>query len=157
MTAAQIHLALNHLPVLLLPVGLLLLAVGLGRRSLDLKRAGLAFLVAASLAGIPVYLTGEGAEEIIEGRVGVNDADIHEHEEAAEWGFIAVLVTGALAALAFFLTRGNDRFRLAPVLVLLVGLVASVILFRVAHLGGLIRHPELMSGPPVSEVESERD
>lgn len=143
--------------MLLVPVGLLLLAIGLGRRSLDLKRAGLALLVAASLASIPVYLTGEGADEIVEDRVGVNGRDIKEHEEAAEWGFIAVLVTGALAAGALVLTRVKDRFRLAPILVLLVGLVASVILFRVAHLGGLIRHPELISGPSGSDVESERD
>ena len=58
MNPAHVHLALNHVPVVAAAVGVLLLGIGMARRSAALARAGLVtFVVAAALTG-PVFLSG---------------------------------------------------------------------------------------------------
>jgi hypothetical protein len=56
MTWAHLHLALNHVPVVGLPL-LLLLAWGLARRSPEVTRASFALLVLLALITIVVQLT----------------------------------------------------------------------------------------------------
>ena len=83
MNPVDIHLALNHVPVIGVPIALVLLGWGLWRRSPDLTRAGLALLVATALVAVPVYLTGEPAEEVVEGIAGISHRAVHDHEDAA--------------------------------------------------------------------------
>jgi len=60
MNATQIHLALNHIPVLLSITGGLILLFGLIKKNTPVIRTALILLVAAALFTLPVYLTGEG-------------------------------------------------------------------------------------------------
>jgi formate hydrogenlyase subunit 3/multisubunit Na+/H+ antiporter MnhD subunit len=148
MNPAQIHLALNHVPILILPTALALLLVGFLRRSRELTVAALVLAVLAALAVLPVYFSGEGAEELVEHQAGVLHDTIEEHEDAGKFALIAVLATGVLAMLTLLLGRGETagRGRLLIVLVLIVGAWASAVGFRTGHLGGLIRHPEITTG-----------
>ena len=86
MNAAYVHLTLNHVPVLGVVFALPLLGFGLLRRNPALLRAGWVTLVAVALVAIPVYLSGEGAEEIVED--GHADA-ILWHLEGLEAGVYA--------------------------------------------------------------------
>lgn len=148
MNPAQLHLALNHVPILIVPTALALLLVGLLRRSRELTTVALVLAVLASLAVLPVYFSGEGAEELVEDRPGVVHATIEEHEDAGKFALIALLATGVVAALALAIGRGETtgRGRLLLLAVLVVGAWASAVGFRTGHLGGLIRHPEIVSG-----------
>ena len=144
----HLHLMLNHIPILGTVAAALVLGWGLLRRSTEITRLGLVAAVLAALLSIPVYLTGEPAEhQLRELDRTVDRHLIHDHEERAETGFIAVLVTGAAALVALWLARDPGAGRALPCLVC-AGLIVSFGLFAVAAVsGGQIRHPELRPEP----------
>jgi hypothetical protein len=143
-SALHLHLMLNHIPVLGTIAAALVLGWGLLRRSTEIRRLGLVATVVVALFSIPVYLTGEPAEDRLRDLdPSVDRHLIHDHEEKAEVGFIAVLLTGAVALGALWFGRRPDASRTLPAIVC-AGLVVSFGLFAIAALdGGEIRHPEL--------------
>jgi beta-lactamase regulating signal transducer with metallopeptidase domain len=72
MNWAHIHLLLNHVPVLGTIFGLALLGYAVLKRSEALKRAALGVFVAVALLALPVYFTGEPAEEAVQSAAGVS-------------------------------------------------------------------------------------
>ena len=61
-----IHLLSNHFPIILSLTGFIVLTIGLLRHSKIVKQVGLCILLAASIATIPAYISGEEAEHTIE-------------------------------------------------------------------------------------------
>jgi uncharacterized membrane protein len=143
MSASHLHLMLNHLPILGTLFGAAVLAWGLLRGSEEVSRVGLGFFAFAALAAGATYLTGEPAEEAIEGRPAFSEAVVEAHEEFALYALVGAVVLGvlALALLAFYrqspLSPGAGGTALAAALVV-GGLMAYT-----ANLGGKISHPEL--------------
>lgn len=163
MNAAQVHLALNHLPIGLVIVGVPLLLTAILRKSKELKGAASILLMLSALTAIPVFLSGEPAEEIVEHRAGVSERVIHEHEEAAELSLIFIEILGALVLGAWLFERFK-RPMPSPIWfgILALGIVNLGLFVRTAHLGGLIRHDELRSGvvqggEPSSRGDSEKE
>jgi hypothetical protein len=144
MTAAHLHLVLNHIPVLGAIFGVLLLAYGHWRASTSVTKAALGLLVGAGAVAVAVYLTGEPAEEIVEGMAGMSHDALETHEA---WGWYAALasVGTGLAALGALL-YGWGRQSLAPWtvrIVLVLALLTSGLMVYTANLGGKVSHPEL--------------
>jgi uncharacterized membrane protein len=148
MNGGQLHLALNHLPVAGAIFGAGMLVLGMVARSETLRRGALAVLALAALSGPAAFLSGEPAEEVAERIPGISETMIEEHEEAASIALGAVAIAGAVAVagLIFIRRRGAAPKGLYP-LVLVLALAAAAILGRAAHLGGLIRHPEIGAVP----------
>lgn len=145
LSPAHLHLVLNHIPVLgTMIFAPLIILWGLVRRSRDVIHVGLLLTVVLALTAIPVYLTGEPAEEQLENQAWFDKNRVEAHEERAEAGLIAVLVTGALAIGGLWLARGGRPFPGGITVAVLVGLVVSAVLFALAALdGGQIRHDEI--------------
>lgn len=144
MNPAHLHLIVNHLPIVGSLFALVLLGVGLLRRNETLTQAGLVAVLAAAIMCIPAQLTGEGAEEVIEDRLNISHHLIHEHEEAAEIGFVAMEITGALALFGLLLLgRRSPKTTLVAGLTLAGAVVSFGLLARAGNLGGEISHPEL--------------
>ena len=145
MNSAQIHLALNHMPLLLSLLGGILLIIGMIKKNASFKSLSLYLLVAAALFTAPVYLTGEGTEEMVEHLTGVNESAIEKHEDMAKITMVIIAITGAISLIGLFLQK-NIRF---SKLILGITLVLSFASFgtmaQTAHLGGLIRHSELQN------------
>lgn len=147
LTSAQIHLAVNHLPVvaaLLASATLLLAAL---TRGASLRNTGCALLVMAGLSALPAYFSGEGAEEIVEHRPGVTESLIERHEDAAAQALAVTLAAGALAAAALLAARlrREQAVRVLFGFSLAAALVSTGLMGRTAHLGGQIRHDEIRS------------
>jgi uncharacterized membrane protein len=146
LNGAQLHLLINHFPVLIPLLGAPVLALGLLRRSETLRDVGGAFLVFGALAAIPVYLTGQPAESVIKNYPGTSRMLIHDHEGVALFALIWAELSGAAAlALLLFARLGKPLARRSwPwVAVILLSLVTFIVMARTAHLGGLIRHEEI--------------
>jgi len=142
---AHLHLVLNHIPVLgTLIFAPLVLIWGMVRRSRDITITGLLLTFILALTAVPVYLTGETAEEQVEHAPWFQESRVETHEERAEAGLVAVLVTGAISVAALWRSRrGQPVGRVLPALVLL-GLIVSASLFVLTALsGGEIRHEEI--------------
>jgi len=153
----HIHLMLNHVPVLGTIFGLALLSWGFWRRDVSLQRAALMTFVVAALVAIPVYFTGEPAEDAVQRLAGVTDRAIEAHEEMALISLIAagILCTLGLAGLVLARWRANPRIIMRSALgvaILTAGLMAWT-----ANLGGRIRHSELQAGGRAAPAREHED
>ena len=144
MNGAFLHLAVNHIPVVGLPFCFLMLAAAVLRKSRDLLQAGFAGVVLVALIMFVVYKSGGPAARIVKGMTGVTQEHIHDHAEAADdaAGWTEVLGGGALLCL-WLLSRPKGVPNWLTALMLAGSLGVSIWLGYVAHLGGLIRHPEV--------------
>ena len=147
MNAAHLHLILNHIPVVGIPVAAAVLLYGLIRGSEEVKRVSLLAFVAIAVITVPTYLAGQAAEDLVEHLPGVDDDIVHTHETAATIGLIVTSILGVLSAvglvISFFVGRLTKPM---TVLLLLIAFGVSGWLGRVANLGGKIRHTEVRSG-----------
>ena len=144
MNAIHVHLILTHLPLVGTAFVLALLVVARLRKSRELERITLFFAVIATVLAVPLYLTGEPAEDAAEKLAGVRASLIERHEDAAQWAFGAQVLLG-VAALAGLLV-----FRRSTILpnwfsrpLLAVTVAACGLMAWTANLGGHIRHPEI--------------
>jgi hypothetical protein len=144
---AQLHLILNHLPIVgfVLFVPVILLAC-FSRRS-DYKRMALLAATLLGLLVLPAFWTGEPAEDTLEQQPGVSENLIEQHEESAELALVAALATSGLAALGWFVSRKKEAW-LAPATsgTALAVILTSGLMAWVGHEGGKIRHPEISNG-----------
>lgn len=161
MTAAHFHLALNHIPVLGTLLGAALLAYGLWREQDTVQTVSLGLLVLVGAVGVAVYLTGEPAEEVVEGAAGVSHDAIESHEAWGLYALVASIVTGLGALGALVLEKARQQLaRWTVQAVLVLALLTSGTMVYTANLGGKINHPELRAGtttvesPDTPETES---
>jgi len=146
---AHLHITLVHIPVVIVPLGFAILLLAWLRRSGSLSQVALSLLVVATVAAVPAFLLGEGAEEIVENQPGVSESVIEEHEEAADVAFWCTVVTGVVSVVALFGLRRQASWQPAIAkLSLALALAASCTLGFAAQQGGKIRHPEAF--PPSS-------
>jgi len=146
---AHLHLLLNHWPIIVPMLALLLLAVSRVRRSEPPGRIGLAFLIGAAVAALPTYLTGEDAEIAIKDAPGVTKAIVERHSDAA---LIGSLVLGALGVFALWVLWRYRTPGLLPrwaITAALAGaLIGSGLMAWVGLLGGEVRHTEIRAEAP---------
>jgi len=156
---AELHLMLNHIPILGTGFALLVVLWGLFRRSNDVLLTGLGFAVAVAAVTYPIFLTGHEAEEQLEDETWFSDKRVHEHEERAEAALVATLITGVVALVTLWLTRGGKPPKTLLVGASVAGLLVAVGLFAwTALAGGQIRHEEVRSGaPPPATSEAHED
>lgn len=154
MNGAHLHLLVNHVPVLGLFFGLALLAAALWRRSPELTRTSLVVFALTAVAAILVYLTGEPAEDGVEGIAGITEGLIGRHESAALAATIGVGILGgySLLGLAGFRRLATlPRWFTSSALVL--ALATAGMMGWTANLGGQIRHTEIRAGAPAGGGE----
>jgi len=155
---AHLHIAINHIPVILIPAALVILAVGVWRRSEAVFRTGIVVAWAGVVFGLATYLTGDPAADLVmateKAQEKTLDPIVGEHDASASWALgSAVLV--AVAGVWAWRRKGLGREVTVPILVLAA--LSSAILGRTALLGGRIRHPEARAGfvAPATHEEKE--
>lgn len=155
MDPTQIHLLLNHAPLMGSLIATAILAWGLFRKNEEIVRVSFYLFVGSALVALPVYFSGEGAEEAVEHLPGVLESLIEDHENLAK---IAILIMEALGvgALAGLIT--SFRLKQLPfwfgTVLLIGGLINGGVMAQTAHLGGLIRHSEIRPGQQQTDLLS---
>lgn len=157
MNAAQIHLALNHAPLFLSITGGVLLAWAMIRKNDSVKTISLFMLVAAAVFTAPVFLTGEGTEELVEHLPGVNEASIEKHEDMAKLSLIIIIITGVAALLGLIVKKNAAIAKWVFIAVIILSLASFIAMAQTAHLGGLIRHSELQAGAAVQQNGNDQE
>ncbi|HEV2663252.1 MAG TPA: hypothetical protein VGU68_21770 [Ktedonobacteraceae bacterium] len=146
MTTVHLHLLLNHIPILGSIFITVLFIVALIYRNTFLQKVLLWSLVVVALFTAATYLTGNGAEQAVQGLPGVSEDILHLHESVAKVGLALMFVTGAIAlAGALFYSFKPKLPRLLLVLVLSILLLNSGVFVYIGYLGGQIHHPEIRS------------
>jgi hypothetical protein len=135
----HLHLIINHVPILGSVFALLLVLWGMARGSREVRRLALWVALIAGLSVYPAYFTGEEAHEQVEDYPGFDHDATEEHEEAAEFSLIVLLVSAGAAGVALFLGRGDRTEPGWARGAVLLGLVASTAaVARTAWVGGEI-------------------
>jgi len=158
MSAAHFHLVLNHIPLLGLLFGTVLLAYGQWRKQEEVQKVSLALIAFTGVSALAVYLTGEAAEDIVEGLAGVSHEALEAHEGMGMYALVAGLLTGgsSIIALVVGVVRGQ-LVRWSVTLTLVLALASTALIGYTANLGGKISHPELRAEPAAAhpaEAES---
>lgn len=153
MNSVQLHLALTHVPVILSLIGLVMLIVALVMKNKTVMTTSYFLLMIAGLAALPVFFTGEGAEESVENIAGVSEAVIEKHEEVAKMAMISIAIAGLLAMGALFSARWQTASRILRPGVLLLALISGVLMIQTAHLGGQIRHSEIRNTMAMDQAD----
>lgn len=143
MNPVQIHLMMNHVPVVAPFVAGVLILVGLLVKSQPVLRVGLGTLLLAGLVAIPVYLTGEPVEEVAEKLPGVAKQQIETHEDSAKATLVLLGALGAASLVALVAYRRRAVPAGVGAAALLLCVVAAGQVAWTAHQGGMIRHTEL--------------
>lgn len=163
MDPIQVHLLLNHIPILGSLFGLILLAIAVIGKNKTVEQTAYYTLVVVALVTIPVFWSGEEAEHTVEEMAGVSEHFLEEHEEISEGAVWVVYSTGALSLIVLVLGYLGKT----PAVIRYITLMASIASFSamviVGSHGGKIRHSELIKDgtqkamPAEGEHEHEED
>lgn len=146
MNYAHLHLLINHFPIIGSIIGLGLFLVSFFGKNQDLRRASYITFVGIGLITIPAFISGFGAQQMINGP-GVSDALIRRHESSALLSMWFMVITGALALIGLWQAqRSGQPPRGNVAAVLIFSLLSVVLLGRTSNTGGDIRHPEDVTG-----------
>ncbi|MBO0801354.1 MAG: hypothetical protein J2P31_21250 [Blastocatellia bacterium] len=156
MNWAHIHLLLNHIPVIGIMLGALLSLFAILRKSEELKRVTLGIFVFTAVIALPVYFTGEPAEDMVKHLPEVSKAFIEPHEDSALFSLVAAIVTGIVALIGLIVYRRAEKLpNWIATSTLVLSLVASGLMGWTANLGGQIRHTEIRAGfTPSAETQT---
>lgn len=158
MNQAHYHLALNHLPIIIPIVGVLVMIGGSISRSEIVKRTAYLIFVFGALATVPAFATGEGAEEVIENIQGVDEKYIKSHEEQAETFAILSYVLGAISLLGLWASVKQKNFsKLLSYVTLLIGACVCFFAKQTGTSGGEIRHSEIRTGYQAAKENAATD
>lgn len=155
MDAVQSHLLINHVPILGSFFGVMLLLFGFILKNGTLKMTALIFFVVVGLITVPVFQSGEGAEHPVEEIEGINKAQVHEHEEAAETAAIAGYVLGLLAIIALVVRKKKESlYNLMLIVVLVFAALVFALMASAGHSGGKIRRPDLQGQVQLLDINA---
>lgn len=146
MNASQIHLALTHVPVILSFIGLVILIVSFFKKNETLTKTAFYIFLAAGLFTIPVYLTGENTEEIVEHLPGVSENLIEQHEEVAGIALVLISISSIVSLAGLASGRFPKLAKAMKLTALFFALGSAAVMAQTAHLGGQIRHTEIRNG-----------
>ena len=144
MNGAQLHLITVHLPVVgtLAAVALLLLAIA--RNSESLVRVALGFLVFGALCAAAAYFSGPYAHEVTQDHASLDEHLVEQHALVARAAFFALVILGAISIKIWWdSTRISETKKGARLGLLAATLAIAWLMAWTAHLGGVIRHPEI--------------
>lgn len=149
MNAPHIHLLINHLPIIGLIIGVLVVIFGLFSKKQVVTSVGLWITMIAGFSSYPTMYSGGASEHFLEEnevKYCVSEELIHEHEEAAELAFWPCIATGLFAGLALIGNRkGHKHTKKAEILVVFIGIISIILIGKAGLTGGEIRHPEISS------------
>ncbi len=171
MEIAYLHLVTNHIPIIGVPFGIVILLFGIWLKNDTLKHLAFLVFIFLGLATIAVFLLGQGGEDFIEELPGVSHDAIEEHEEFAKFPLITVLIAAAVSLFALIRYGGfaalqrrgtvETQDRTVPawlsIAVLALGIAAAALLGYTGRLGGVIRHPEFHGGVTAFDTKNEAD
>jgi uncharacterized membrane protein len=153
MDQTHVHLVFTHFPIVGTVIGIGILTYGVLAKNDVIKKTALVIFILMALLTIPVFLTGEAAEETVEHLAGVSENIIKQHEELAEKAIWLIGLLGFLSLANILLIFRNSSFAKTVTLITLVASLATFGLFaKVGNLGGQIRHTEIRANNTVPQV-----
>lgn len=149
---AHLHLFLNHLPVFGVLSAIPILLFGLLKSQVLAQKIALWFLMVSAVMIVPVFFTGDAAEDIVEGYAGVSEVTLERHEDLGKVSLGLTLALGILALLGYLKVNQNpDHANKILMAILIMTFIVAGVQGSTAMEGGKIRRPELRSSDTIPE------
>lgn len=156
-----VHLLLNHFPVALAVIALLMAVIALviGRRQAWLYTA--ITLTLAGLSAYPASISGERAARIFRQRMPSAREAIHDHSEVADITLWILLGSGVLGIIGWYRIGSDETTAIVPgwvkVALIVPALASAAAVAITSERGGHIGHQPWetsLRSPPVLAVDS---
>lgn len=162
MNAAHFHLIVNHFPVIFPIAGILLMITGYLSKSIAVRQAAYLLFILASISTIAAMVSGEGAEETVEGVRGVSENLIERHEDSAKVFSIMTYILGGISLLGIWASyRQKSIASIANLVTLIFAFVVVYFGKEAGTTGGEIMHSEIRSGvavqPSIMDIRTDED
>jgi len=144
MNEAHYHLVLNHLPIIIPILGLLVIIGGFIVKSEIVKRVAYCIFILGAITAFAAIATGDGAEEVVRHIDGISTNLVHEHEEKAEVFALLSYILGVSSILALWSNSKKKSY--ANYIAYIVIVFCIVVLYfaqQTGTTGGEIRHSEI--------------
>lgn len=141
---AHMHLILNHIPVIVMPLATILLAIAIWRQNASIAlTADWLFASTSVIAGL-VYGSGFFAEDYVVQQSIANHDVISPHHDAALYALLASIIVGLWSGAMILRRRVHHELsdNLQKVSVA-AGFAATMLLAWTANAGGKILHTEI--------------
>jgi hypothetical protein len=147
-TPAHLHVLLNHIPIVGLPIMAALLIWGLLRREDAVIRVALIGTIIVAIGTWGVDFTGDPAIDDIRHADWFQREVVHTHEEAGDKTNILAIVAGVAALATLVVARGGKPIsRPLTFVTLLLLIFAAMCAAWAGWEGGKIRHNEFGNTP----------
>ncbi len=144
MNQAHFHLVLNHIPIILPGVGLLVMLAGYMLNSEIVKRTAYSIFILGAIITIPALLTGEGAEEVVEKVQGIDKQFIKNHEHVADTFAILCYILGGISLAGLWASwKQKPISKLIGLVTIVFCMVVLIFAKQTGTTGGEIRHTEI--------------
>lgn len=146
MSIIEIHLILNHIPIIGVAFVSAELLIGLVWKNTFLQKVSLYFLIAFAIISIAVYFSGLGSEDLVKALPGVSNVYLQLHEKVARISSVTVWFIGGLTVLGLvFLREREELFKYFVRGVFAMSLLSTGLFVLTGYLGGQITHEEIRS------------
>ncbi|MBK8467531.1 MAG: hypothetical protein IPL32_17080 [Chloracidobacterium sp.] len=140
MDALQFHQLINHYPMIVTIIGMLLLILGYWRRNDKIKRKSLWIFFVIALVSVAVFGSGEAAGRDSGILVGSTGDLVRQHQEAARVTFLFIEGMGLTAVFGLImLYRKSESARWFILLALVLSVAGSVVVTRTTLMGRHIK------------------
>jgi hypothetical protein len=139
---AQIHLMVNHMPILGSVFAILILLWGTIRKSQPIIGLGLVFLIFCAGFAFLADKTGENANQYLRDQKLLKKGEVKEHAQAADWASYLLYGTGLLSLIAVSFKKLRSKNWLLAIIVVIGGMGATAMVVTGLH-GGKIMHKEV--------------
>ena len=160
MNDANLHMVVNHFPIIGTIFGLGILISGLILKNNSVKIVAYSLFTIAALFTALSMSTGEGAEELVEDMPNIGKQIIHEHEELAEKLALVLYAIGALSLVSiYFSIKKISLLKYTTIVTLLLAVISVFLAQKVGTSGGEIRHTEIRanSNSPIGTTETHEE
>jgi uncharacterized membrane protein len=144
MIPVQQHLLLNHLPIISVIFGSVILLIGMLFHLKQVKIVGLAMFIFSAILFFPTMYTGEKVEHVVGDQPGVARYLIEEHEEIAERTELIIDLLAAMALITILAIVTDKKISKWLIrITLIISFISIYFVVQTGHSGGQIRRPEL--------------
>jgi YVTN family beta-propeller protein len=146
MNIIEIHLILNHIPILGVAFVSVYLLIAIIFKNTFMQKVSLWILLCVALLTIAVYLSGLGAETPVKSLPNVSKAYLQLHEKVARISSMTIWAIGGITLLGLVLLRGREQlFKYLVRGILVMTLLSTGLFILTGYLGGQITHSEIRS------------
>ncbi|MEC9477043.1 MAG: hypothetical protein VX764_08405 [Planctomycetota bacterium] len=144
MGSTWVHLLVVHVPVLICPVALFFLIRAARSGSESDFKIGNALVLISAIAAVIAYFTGVSAAEWLDGIIELDQEQVEDHGLWGRISFTIMAIVGVVSLMAIiaFLQEEKPHPSL-PRIILGLTLIGFACSAWTAHLGGILRRPEL--------------